>query len=95
MADLASEARRSPLEEKITSPGPELGKNVEVHEGEILNLRVETVDDFELCLGATVGLRLVKDFLGDFLGEDGGGLGFLEDAVLTGCEEGFEEVLAD
>ena len=95
MADLSSEARRSPFEKKITSPGPELRENVEVHKGEILNLRVETVDDFELCLGATVGLRLVKDFLGDFLGENGGGLGFLEDAVLTGCEEGFEEVLAD
>lgn len=95
MADLTSEARGRPLEKEITSPGPELGEDIEVHESEILNLRVETVDDFELCLGATVGLRLVKDFLGDFLGEDGGGTGFLEDTVLTESEERFKEVLAD
>jgi hypothetical protein len=94
MADLSSEARRSPFKKKITSPGPQLRKDIEVHEGEILNLRVETVDDFKLCLGATVGLRLVEYFLGDFLGEDGGGTGFLEDAVLTESEERFEEVLA-
>jgi hypothetical protein len=94
MADLSSEARRSPLEKKITSPGPQFRKHIEVHKGDVLNLRVETVDDFKLCLGATVGLRLVEDFLGDFLGEDGGGTGFLEDAVLTESEERFEEVLA-
>lgn len=94
MADLSSEARRSPLEKKITSPGPQFRKDIEVHESEILNLRVETVDDFKLCLGATVGLRLVEHFLGDFLGEDGGGAGFLEDAILTESEKRFEEVLA-
>jgi len=87
MADLSSEARRSPLEKKITSPGPQFRKDIEVHESEILNLRVETVDDFKLCLGATVGLRLVEHFLGDFLGEDGGRTGFLEDAVLTESEK--------
>jgi hypothetical protein len=95
VADLAGEARRCPFEKKIAGPGPKLGEDIEVHEGEILNLRVETVDDFELCLGAAVGLRLVKDFLRDFLGEDGGGTGFLEDAVLTESKERFEEVLAD
>jgi hypothetical protein len=40
VANLASEARRSPLQQKITSPGPELGENIELHECEILNLRV-------------------------------------------------------
>lgn len=94
MADLSSETRRSPPEKKITSPGPQFRKDIEVHKGDILNLRVETVDDFKLCLGAAVGLRLVEHFLGDFLGEDGGRASFLEDAVLTESEERFEEVLA-
>lgn len=87
MADLSSEARRSPLEKKITSPGPQFRKDIKVHKSDILNLRVETVDDFKLCFGATVSLRLVEHFLGDFLGEDGWGAGFLEDAVLTESEE--------
>lgn len=63
--------------------------------GNILNLRPKTRDDFELGFGAAVGLGLVECFLRDFLGEHSGGLGALEDTVLTQGDEGFEDVLAD
>lgn len=95
MADFAGEPGRSPFEEQIAGPGPQLGENIELDKGNVLNLGPEAGDDFVLGFGATVGLGLVKGFLGDFLGENGGGLGLLEDAVLADGEEGFEDVLAD
>lgn len=61
----------------------------------VLDLRPEAGDDFELSFGAAVGLRLVKSFLRDFLGEYGGGFGLLENAILTKSEEGFKEVLTN
>lgn len=95
VADLAREARGREPEEQVAGPGPELGEDVKVHKGDVLELRVEAVDHLKLCLGAAVGLGLVKHLLGDLLGEDGRGLRVLEDAVLAEREEGLEEVLAD
>lgn len=95
MADFAREASRRPLEQESAGPGPHHRKDVKLDKGNILNLCPEAVDDFEAGLGAAVGLRLVKGFLGDFLGEDGGRLGLLQDSILAEGEEGFEEILAD
>lgn len=95
VADLASEARRSPLQKQIASPGPELGKNVELNECNVADLREQTVDERELGFGTTVGLGFIEDILGDFLGENFRGLSLLKNAVLTESEERFEEVLAD
>lgn len=64
-------------------------------ESKVLDLGPEAADEGELRLGAAVGLGLVKGVLGDFLGEDGGGLGGLEDTVLAEGEERFEDVLAN
>lgn len=95
VADFAGEPSRRPFEEQIAGPGPQLGENIELDKCHILNLGPETGDDFELSFGAPVGLGLVKGFLGYFLGEDGGGLGLLEDTVLAEGKEGLEDVLAD
>ena len=95
MADFTGEARGSELEQEVTGPRPKLGTDVEVDEGDILDLAPKTVDNLELGLGAAVGLGLVEDLLGDLLGENGGGTGLLEDAVLADGEERLEEVLAD
>lgn len=62
---------------------------------DILDLTVETVDEFKLGFGATIRLALVVDFLGDFLLENLWGLGLLQDLVLAEREEAFEEVLGD
>lgn len=93
--DLAREARGRVPEQQVAGPGPELGHDVELDEGEVGNLAPEAAGDGEAGFGAAVGLRLVKRFLGDFLGEDGGRLGRLEDTVLAEREEGLEEELAD
>lgn len=63
--------------------------------GEVDNLAPEAADDGELGFGTAIGLRLVKGFLVDFFGEDGGGFGQLEDTVLAVVEQRFEDVLAD
>lgn len=95
VTDFTSEAFGSESEQEVTRPGPELRKDVEVDEGDVLKLAVETVDNAELGLGAAVGLGLVEDLLGDLLGENGGGTRLLENAILAEGEEGLEEVLAD
>jgi hypothetical protein len=95
VADLTSKSFGSEAEQEVAGPRPEFWQDVEVDEGEVLDLAPEAVDDAKLGFCATIGLGLVKDFLGDFLGQDDGGLGFLEDAVLAEGEEGLEEILAD
>jgi hypothetical protein len=57
--------------------------------------RAQAIDDLELCLGASVSLRLVEVLLGHLFGKDGGWLRALEDAVLADVEEGFEKVVTD
>jgi hypothetical protein len=95
VADFAREPGGSPFEEQVACPGPQLGENVELDKCHVLNLRPETRDNFVLGLCATIRLGLVERFLRDFLGQDGRGLGLLENAVLTEGEEGFKDVLAD
>ena len=95
VANLAREARRRPLQQEITSPGPEFWQHVVLDESDVTDLRPEAIEQLVLGLGATVGLRLVEDILRNFLGENlGRGLG-LKNAILTEGEEGLEEVLAD
>lgn len=62
--------------------------------GEVLNLIPEAVEEGEDGLGLAILLGLFKFLLGDLFGEDGGGLGALEDTVLAECEERLEEVVA-
>ena len=81
--------------EQTAGPVPDLGEYVEVDEGNILDLAPQAVDKGEAGLCAAVGLGLVVDFLGDFLLEDGGDLGALEDAVLAEGEERLKEPVAD
>lgn len=95
MANLASEARGRPPQHQVARPRPQLRQDIKLDKGDILDLAPQAVEDLKLGLGAAVGLGLVKDLLGDLLGEHGGGTGLLQDAVLAGREEGFEEVLAD
>lgn len=95
MADFAGEPRRRPLEQQVAGPAPQLRKHIEVNECNVLDLRPQAIDDLELGFRATICLRLVENFLGDFLGEHSGGSCLLEDTVLAKREEGFEEVLAD
>lgn len=95
MANLAGEARGRPPEDQVARPRPQLRQDIKLDKGDILDLAPQAVEDLKLGLGTTVGLGLVKDLLGDLLGEHGGGAGLLQDAVLAGREEGFEEVLAD
>lgn len=95
MRDFTSEARRRILEQQVAGPGPQLGHYIEVDKGEVDNLAPEAADDGELGFGTAIGLRLVKGFLVDFFGEDGGGFGQLEDTVLAVVEQRFEDILAD
>ena len=95
MADLAGEAGGCEAQEDVAGEGPQLGEDVEVDEGEVLDLVPETLDDLEPGLCAAVGLRLGKGLGRDLLGEDGGRLRALQDAVLAHGEEGLEDVVAD
>lgn len=52
-------------------------------EKDVLDLTVETVDEFELGFGATVCLAFIVDFLGDFLLQNLGGLGIFQDLILA------------
>lgn len=52
-------------------------------EGDVLDLTVEAVDEFEFGFGATICLAFSIDFMGDFLFENFGGLGILQDLVLA------------
>lgn len=62
---------------------------------DILDLTVETVDEFKLGFGTTVCLALVVDFLGDFLLQDLWWLGVLQDLVLAQRQKTFEQVLGN
>lgn len=94
VGDFAGEARGRPFQQQVAGPGPQFWHDIELDKGEVDDLAPEAAGDGEFSFGATVGLRLVKVFAGDFLGEDGGGLGRLEDTVLAEGEEGFEDELA-
>lgn len=94
VGDFAGEARGRVFQQQITGPGPQFGHDIELDKGKVDDLAPEAADDGEFGLGATIGLRLVEIFAGDFFGEDGGGLGRLEDTVLAKGEEGFEDELA-
>lgn len=61
----------------------------------VLNLTVETVEQGELGLGASIRLALVEHFLRDFMLENCGGFRLLQDAILSDTEEAFEDVLGD
>lgn len=87
VADGSGEALWCPLEKQVASPGPQFRKSIVIQESKVLDLGNETADDAELGLGATVGLRLVECFLVDFLGENGGGFGGLQDTVLAEGQE--------
>lgn len=63
VADFSSEAGGRPLEQQVAGPGPELGEDIVVDKGNVLNLRPQAADEAELGLGAAVGLGLVKGFL--------------------------------
>lgn len=52
-------------------------------EENILDLAVETVDEFEFGFGATVGLALVVDLLGDFLLQNRRRFGLLQNLILA------------
>lgn len=54
-----------------------------MNEEDILDLTVETVDEFELGFGATVCLALVVDVLGDFLLQNLWWLGVFQDLILA------------
>jgi len=95
LRDFPLERRGGEFFEKRAGEGPELGEDVELDEGEVLKLRPQSVDEVELGLRAAVGLGLVEDFLGDFLGQDGGRRRVLEDLVLAERQEGFEDKVAD
>lgn len=92
--DLAREARGRILEQQVAGPGPQLGHDIELDKGEVDNLAPKATDDGELGFGTAIGLRLIKSLLVDFFGEDGGGLGQLEDTVLAEGEQGLEDELA-
>lgn len=94
MGDFAGEARGRVLEQQVTGPGPQFRHDIELDKGEVYDLAPEAADDGEFSLGAAIGLRFIKIFLGDFFGEDGGGFGRLEDTVLAEGEERFEDELA-
>lgn len=94
VGDFAGEARGRPLQQQVAGPGPQFGHDIELDKGKVDDLAPEAAGDGEFSFGATVGLGLVKVFAGDFLGEDGGRLGRLEDTVLAEGEEGFEDELA-
>lgn len=66
-----------------------------MNEGDVLDLTVETVDEFEFSFGATVCLTFVVNLLRNFLFEDLWRLGFLKDLVLAEGQEAFEEILSD
>lgn len=52
-------------------------------EGDILDLTVETVDEFEFGFGATVSLTFGVYILGDFLFKNLGWFGMFQDLVLA------------
>lgn len=52
-------------------------------EGDVLDLTVETVNEFEFGFGATVCLTFGVNFLGDFLFENLGRLDVFQDLILT------------
>lgn len=64
-------------------------------ECEVLDLTVETVDQRELGLGASIGLALVENLLCDFMLENGGGLGLGQDTILANTEDTFEQELGN
>ena len=66
-----------------------------MEESDVLDLRVQVVDELELGLGTSVCLALVEDILGYLELEDLGGLRPLEDTVLTQAQETLEEELGD
>lgn len=94
VADLAGKPSRGKLEEQVARERPDLGHDVEIEHGSVLDLIPETVNDGEECLGATVFLRLCECLWGDLLGEDGGGLRAAQDAILAEGKERLEEIVA-
>ena len=56
MGDLAGEAFRGVPREPGASEGPELGENIVLDEGYVLDLAVESGDKAELCFGTSVCL---------------------------------------
>lgn len=95
MRDFTGESSGGELKEETARPGPELGQNVVLDEGDVRGEAVEVVDELVLGLGAAIRLTLVKDFLGDFQLQNLGRLSPLEHAVLAKAKEALEEELGD
>lgn len=64
-------------------------------EGDVLDLTVETVDEFEFSFSATVCLTLSVDILRNFLFENLWWLGVFQNLVLAERKKSFEEILGD
>lgn len=56
VGDLAGEALRSPAEQQVAGPGPQLGQDIELDEGDVDDLRPQAADEGEASLGAAVGV---------------------------------------
>ena len=111
MCDFAGESRGCEAQEPRAGQTPEFGEDVIVDECCVLDLAVETADEVELRFGASVRLlvsacaadgsevfsylRLVKDFLRDFICKNLGRTRLPKDLVLAQRKEAFEKVLSD
>lgn len=95
LRDFTGEAGGRIAKQQSTRPRPELGQDVILYKGDVLNLTPKLADETVLGLCAAVSLTLVEDFLGDLLLENLGGLGLLEDLVLAERQEALEEVVGE